>query len=384
MGDYRNSGAVQGGGSRVKRYAQATVSAVAILLAAQAAMAQEQQVAQADTGVESVSVTGTRVVRDGYNAPTPVTVIGSEQIEATAPANLAQFVDQLPALMGSTTADTSAGSLSNGLAGVSSLNLRGLGANRTLVLLDGHRTPASAATGEVDINTIPQQLVKRVDVVTGGASADYGSDAVGGVVNFILDKDFTGIKGSAQYGETGAGLAPSYKVNATYGGEFLGGKAHVLVSGEFVNTEGIYNYNPSWNKSGYFKVQNPAYTATNGQPFYLIQSGIGASQVAPGGLIGIMSSGQGSIANNATGMRELYRGSKAALNMFMRSYAARRADAARPLVLMAPGWVRTDLGGADAPLSIEDSIPPLVDVLLAQRSVPGLHYLDYRGRSVPW
>jgi outer membrane receptor protein involved in Fe transport len=283
MGNYRNFGSVQVGGNRVRKYAQVTVSAVALLLAAQAARAQE--VAQADPGVESVSVTGTRVVRDGYNAPTPVTVIGSEQIEATAPANLAQFVDQLPALMGSTTADTSAGSLSNGLAGVSSLNLRGLGANRTLVLLDGHRTPASAATGEVDINTIPQQLVKRVDVVTGGASADYGSDAVGGVVNFILDKDFTGIKASSQYGETDAGLAPSYKVNATYGGEFLGGKAHVLVSGEFVNTEGIYNYNPSWNKSGYFKVQNPAYTATNGQPFYLIQSGIGASQVAPGGLV---------------------------------------------------------------------------------------------------
>ncbi len=200
MGNYSNSGSVQVGGNRVRKYAQVTVSAVALLLAAQAAMAQEQQVAQADSGVESVSVTGTRVVRDGYNAPTPVTVIGSEQIEASAPANLAQFVDQLPALMGSTTADTSAGSLSNGLAGVSSLNLRGLGANRTLVLLDGHRTPASAATGEVDINTIPQQLVKRVDVVTGGASADYGSDAVGGVVNFILDKDFTGIKGSAQYG----------------------------------------------------------------------------------------------------------------------------------------------------------------------------------------
>lgn len=260
----------------------ALASSALLLVMAHAASAQD--VAQAGD-VEAVQVTGTRVVRDGYNAPTPVTVIGADQINAEAPANLAQFVDQLPALMGSTTADTSAGSLSNGLAGVSSLNLRGLGANRTLVLLDGHRTPASAATGEVDVNTIPQQLVKRVDVVTGGASADYGSDAVGGVVNFILDKEFSGFKGQAQYGETDTGLQPSYKVDATWGSDFLGGKAHVLLSGEFVNTQGIYNYNPRWNQAGFFKVQNPAYTPTNGQPFYLIQGGIGASQVTPGGLV---------------------------------------------------------------------------------------------------
>ncbi|MBP2305967.1 SDR family NAD(P)-dependent oxidoreductase [Azospirillum melinis] len=102
------------------------------------------------------------------------------------------------------------------------------------------------------------------------------------------------------------------------------------------------------------------------------------------GLIGVMSSGQGSVANNLSGQRELYRGSKAALNMFMRSFAARQAGTGRPLAVMAPGWIRTALGGADAPLSIEDSIPKLVDVLLAKLDRPGLEYLDYQGRTVPW
>ncbi len=270
-------------GGQVKRYAQASVCAAALLLTAQAALAQE--VAQADAGVEAVSVTGTRVVRDGYNAPTPVTVIGTEQIQALAPANLADYVDHLPSMMGGEKPDTSSGSLSNGAAGINALNLRSLGVARTLILLDGHRSAPSAATGEVDINTIPQQLVKRVDVVTGGASADYGSDAVGGVVNFILDKEYTGIKGSAEYGETTQGFQPSYKLNATYGTEFAGGKGHFLLSGEFVSTEGIYNYDPPWNKTGYFRVVNPAYKAGSGQPYYLIQSGIGAGQVTPGGLV---------------------------------------------------------------------------------------------------
>ena len=107
-------------------------------------------------------------------------------------------------------------------------------------------------------------------------------------------------------------------------------------------------------------------------------------QVPQGGLIGVMSSGQGSIANNERGLRELYRGTKAALNMFMRSFAARQAGTGRALVTMAPGWVRTELGGLEAPLTIEDSIPSLVSVLLEQQGKPGLRYLDYLGRTVPW
>ncbi|MCF6126948.1 SDR family oxidoreductase [Mesorhizobium ciceri] len=106
--------------------------------------------------------------------------------------------------------------------------------------------------------------------------------------------------------------------------------------------------------------------------------------VEASGLIGVMSSGQGSVCNNTTGMREVYRGSKAALNQYMRCYAARHAGEARSMVLMAPGWVRTELGGPGARLTIQESIPSLVNVLLAKRGNPGLEYLDYLGRTVPW
>ncbi len=106
--------------------------------------------------------------------------------------------------------------------------------------------------------------------------------------------------------------------------------------------------------------------------------------VEPTGTIGVMSSGQGSVANNTNGGHEVYRGSKAALNSYMRSYDARHRGERRTLILMAPGWVKTDLGGPDARLSIEESIPGVVKVIDSLRGQTGLHYVDYLGQTVPW
>jgi NAD(P)-dependent dehydrogenase (short-subunit alcohol dehydrogenase family) len=106
--------------------------------------------------------------------------------------------------------------------------------------------------------------------------------------------------------------------------------------------------------------------------------------VRAGGLIGVMSSGQGSITNNTNGRHEVYRSSKSALNQLLRSYAARHGGDARALVLMAPGWIRTALGGPTAPFGVEDTVPLIVDVLLAQQGKPGIAFLDRDGNTVPW
>ena len=107
-------------------------------------------------------------------------------------------------------------------------------------------------------------------------------------------------------------------------------------------------------------------------------------RVDPGGTIAVMSSGQGSVANNERGGFEIYRASKSALNQLMRSYAARHRDDGRSLLLMAPGWVKTDLGGPGAALTIDESIPGLVETVDAQRGRPGLQYLDYQGKTIAW
>lgn len=103
-----------------------------------------------------------------------------------------------------------------------------------------------------------------------------------------------------------------------------------------------------------------------------------------GGVIGVMSSGQGSIANNANGVNDIYRASKAALNQAMASYAGRHADDGRAMILLAPGWIRTELGGDNAPFGVEEAMPQIVDVLIAQQDAPGLRYLDRHGAAVPW
>ena len=253
----------------------------------------EPQRAEETPGGE-VTVTGTRIVRDGYSAPTPVSVISTEEIQREAPANITDFVNTLPAVRGSSTPTTTNGSLSNGGAGISSVNLRNFGAARTLVLLDGQRSVASDTSGTVDVNTIPQALIERVEVVTGGASSAYGSDAVSGVINFILDKNFKGVKAEYAFGTTTYGDGTNHKASLTAGADFAGGRGHAILSGEYFHQDGIQTVDRDWNNSGFFQIDNPAYsaaactdnnTATPCVNARLIASGIGSGNFTPGGLI---------------------------------------------------------------------------------------------------
>lgn len=244
------------------------------------------EAAEIDEGLASpIIVTGSRIARDGYRAPTPLTVLNRDEIEATAPANIADFVNDIPSLVGSATPANSNLQISAGTAGINALNLRGLGAARTLVLLDGQRSVGSSLAGLVDINTFPQGLIKSVEIVTGGASAAYGSDAVSGVVNFVLDKEYSGIKGAAEYGVTTYGDAPNYRFDLTAGTDFADGRGHLLLNGEIAVREGLHRVRRDWNNRGWYMINNPAYAVGNGEPERLIVSGAGLSLATRGGVI---------------------------------------------------------------------------------------------------
>ncbi|MGE4063746.1 MAG: TonB-dependent receptor plug domain-containing protein [Rhodospirillaceae bacterium] len=266
------------------------VLTTASLIALAAALPAQAQTQTAQTeAVDEIVVTGTRVVRDGYQAPTPLTVMDAEQIRAAAPANVADFVNELPALAGSVEPQNSNASISSGTAGINALNLRALGTDRTLVLMDGQRSVPSTITGSVDVNNFPQQLVSRVDVVTGGASAAYGSDALSGVVNFVLDKEFTGLSVEADGGITTYGDDLSWKLGIAYGTPFAGGRGHFLLSGEYANKEGIFGVPRAWAEQGIYLINNPAYGTGAGQstgvPERIIVSGAGISNATYGGII---------------------------------------------------------------------------------------------------
>ena len=191
-----------------------------------------------DANVSEVVVTGTRIARDGYAAPSPVTVANVQQLQALTPSNIPDALNKLPSLLGSTspTSATAAGHLPR--TG-NYLNLRAFGIPRSLILLDGRRVPAISFDNTVDINTLPQLLVDRVEVVTGGASAVYGSDAVTGVVNFILDKNFSGLKGVVQGGISDESDGKSYRVGMAGGGQILGDRTRYIWSVEHFQHDGL-------------------------------------------------------------------------------------------------------------------------------------------------
>lgn len=234
-----------------------------------------------------VLITGSRVLRDGFKAPTPLTVLTLEDIQNTSSSNnIADFVNQMPALAGSTMPANSRLNLSSGQAGINALALRNVGEVRTLVLINGRRSVASTITGLVDINTIPQALVKSVEISTGGASSAYGSDAVAGVVNFILDNKYTGLKVSADAGITDKGDGGNYSISVAGGWKFAGDRGHLLVSGEVARRDGIFEVDRDWNHTGYVRIQDPNWVSgVSTTPRYLIRNQVGAANSTPGSMI---------------------------------------------------------------------------------------------------
>ena len=218
-------------GSRFSRVlALASVSSLAMTAAAFA-----QTVVQDPT--ETVTVTGSRILQDAASSPTPLTVVSSQELLANTPTNLMDGLNKLPVFQNSATRRNAGSAAGN--SGGSFLNLRNFGQNRTLVLFDGMRMPVASQSGAVDISILPQSLIARVDVVTGGASAVYGSDAVTGVANFILDKNFSGVKYDTNAGLSMYADGMQYKWDVAAGMPLLGGRAHILGSLQHSKHDGV-------------------------------------------------------------------------------------------------------------------------------------------------
>lgn len=233
--------------------------------------------------VESVVVTGSLINRPGFESPTPVTAVGAADLEKSAQPTLADTLNQLPQF--GAAISNHDGFQSGASAGANFINLRNLGLPRTLVLVNGERTVASSLTNSVDLNTLPTTLIQRVDVVTGGASASYGSDAVAGVVNIILNNRFDGFKASAQYSNNGQNAFEGYKADVAVGFDFDGGRGHIVASASYFDQPQFYFLRQTnWNH-GTALVNNPAYTVTNGKPQYIHADHIGQPNESQGGVI---------------------------------------------------------------------------------------------------
>jgi iron complex outermembrane recepter protein len=175
-----------------------------------------------------VTVTGSRIITENVRSPTPITSVEVSEIAMTTPSDTADALNKLPDIIGGRTPRTQGNASTNNGGNV--LSLRNFGPSRTLVLLDGHRVAPSNQDGTVNIDILPQMLVSRVDIVTGGASAIYGSDAVAGVVNFVLDKKFTGFSFKGDLGESKYHDGDEYQLGAAWGRDLFDGRGHVEAS----------------------------------------------------------------------------------------------------------------------------------------------------------
>ncbi|MEY4641867.1 MAG: hypothetical protein RLZZ227_1861 [Pseudomonadota bacterium] len=261
-------------------------AAIACLLYAPTGFAQQSAAATAAStaDVEEVVVSGSRISRNtGFTTPTPVTTLNAEELERLNIVNLGAGLNQLPAFRPSTTPTTNGWGSFN--VGAQIVNLRGLGVNRNLVLVDNRRFAPVTREGTVDLNLVPSGLVERTDVVTGGASAAYGSDAIAGAVNVILNKSLTGLKGQVDVGQSGEGDGNNTHLSLAGGADFLDGRGHFVLGGEYEKQDGIGDcFTRSWCEGGVV-ITNAGIGAVPNQPANLRFPTGGGFFANPGGVI---------------------------------------------------------------------------------------------------
>ena len=293
----------KGGGKG--RFRGAALGALALASAPAAVLAQtaEEPAAPQENAAQEIIVTGSRIARSGFDAPTPVSVVGQERFEQRAITNVGDALNELPSFRPLVTPATQ--QAVGGNIGARVLDLRGLGATRTLVLLDGKRFVPSTTQGTIDVNLIPSSIISRTEVVTGGASAAYGSDAVAGVVNFIIDKSLDGFKGSVQAGISGEGDAGERNVQLAYGTRFGDGRGNFVIAGEYNDSDGMGDcYTRSWCPNEQLVGNTPA--GFGGLPASIRTGPAGTGNLSSGGLIVANSGPLRGLAFNPDGTTHNY------------------------------------------------------------------------------
>jgi iron complex outermembrane recepter protein len=220
------------------RARRASIDVVAIASLSVAALTTLAGAAHAQDALtpEEITVTGSRLRRDGMSTPTPVTAVTTEEMRLMAPTLLMDSLNQMPQFRDN--AQSQSGNIFTSGGGSNAVNLRGIGTKRTLTLLDGRRVVSSQQAGTIDIAMFPTALLERVEVVTGGASAAYGSDAISGVTNFILNTDFEGVSGNVQSGQTDRHDHKHNQAELAFGMP-IGQKGHLVASGDWYDADGV-------------------------------------------------------------------------------------------------------------------------------------------------
>ncbi|MBB5987538.1 TonB-dependent receptor [Sphingobium lignivorans] len=278
---------------RTRRDLMASVALAIGMMVTTPAAGQDAQSPQDMPPEGEIIVTGSRAAASGFSAPSAVSVLGADLIERQSPVSLGEVLQQEPAFKATRSPGGNANNFSS--PGQSTADLRGLGGQRTLVLVDGSRIvpQAPAVTTGVpvttDLNVIPTNMIERVEVVTGGASAQYGSDAVAGVVNILLRKRMEGLELTAQTGISQQGDNFRYKLGAVGGFQFADGRGHVVFAAEAAAMDQIEDlYRRAWGREEWMTVTNPNF-ATNGLPANIVaphvlnSNGVGGRIRGPAG-----------------------------------------------------------------------------------------------------